>query len=307
MEDSILRNKLYVIDDIVQLRLALDNVPVYFYIKDRESRYIYANKITLDLFGCSADELIGMDDNHFFPSDTVKILRDIDLRVLNGESTQEEVYVGEPGSSQQVYLEVKTPIYDKTNSKTIVAILGISTDITYQKHIEHEVRSLALTDPLTHLPNRRLLIERIEQAQYRSNRHSAYCAVLFIDLDKFKLVNDIYGHKVGDQLLIEIANRLNLHLRDTDTIARVGGDEFIILLEEVGTKLEQATKYTAEITKKIIKILGGSYFFGEIKLNISASIGINLFIGDTYSPSHIINNADKEMYKQKQQAHKYHI
>jgi len=299
MVNTTLRHDLYVFDDIEQLRFALDNVPVYVYIKDRESRYIYANKLTLQLFGCSADELIGRSDSHFFPPDTVEYLREIDLRVLSGENSQEEVTVGEPSSDQRVYLEVKTPIYDNSDSNLIVALLGISTDISYQKQIENEVRSLALTDPLTNLPNRRLITERIEQAQYRSKRHNTYCAVLFADLDKFKQVNDLYGHEIGDQLLIEVANRLRRQVRDTDTVARTGGDEFIVLLEGLGAEKKQATDYAAEISEKMIKILSEEYYFGDIKLNISASIGITLFIDDAHSTSRIISNADADMYKHK--------
>ncbi|MGF1757196.1 GGDEF domain-containing protein [Photobacterium sagamiensis] len=306
MANTILRNSLCVVDDIEQLRFALDNVPVYVYIKDRESRYIYANKLTLKLFGCSSDELIGRSDSHFFPPDIVKSLREIDLRVLSGENTQEEVTVGALGSGQRVYLEVKTPIYDKSDSNLIVALLGISTDISYQKQIEDEVRSLALTDHLTNLPNRRLITERIEQAQYRSKRHNTYCAVLFADLDKFKQVNDLYGHEIGDRLLIEVANRLCRQVRDTDTVARSGGDEFIILLEEVGSEKSQATDYAAEISEKMINILNEEYYFDDIKLNISASIGITLFFDDAHSTSHIISNADADMYKQKQNGTNQH-
>lgn len=301
MESSITQNKFYDINDIEQLRFALDNIPVYLYIKDRESRYIYANKITLDLFGCSSDELRGRGDCYFFPPETVEYLRKIDLRVLGGESTQEEVAIGNPESGQRVYLEVKTPIYDKSDTDTVVAILGISTDITYQKQIENEVRSLALTDPLTHLPNRRLLFERIGHAQSRSKRHNTHCAVLFVDLNRFKQVNDLYGHSIGDLLLIEVASRLRSQVRDTDTVARVGGDEFIVLLDEVGSKRKQSIDYTREIAERINRKLSETYSLGDIQLNTSASIGINVFIGDEYSTSKIISIADERMYQNKQE------
>lgn len=294
-----LQDNSHIIDDIEQLRIALDNVPVYVYIKDKESRYLYANKLTLKLFGCSSEELTGRGDSYFFPPDTVLRLREVDLRVLNGESTQEEIVVTESNGEQHVYLEVKTPVYEKPGSETIVALLGISTDITLQKQMEKVIRQLALTDPLTNLPNRRRLFERIAQALQRSKRYNTFGAILFIDLNEFKQVNDTYGHEKGDQLLIAIANRLQKQVREIDTIARIGGDEFVLLLEEIGSEEFQALEYVSDITERIEKVLSHEYTLGEVKLLISASIGIQLFLGDTLSASELVSKADADMYKKK--------
>jgi len=123
-----------------RLREALDRVPSYVYMKDQKSRYIYANKTTLELFGCSAEELINNDDSHFFPPATVEQLKSIDARVFAGEQTAEEVYVNNPANGQRVYWEVKTPIYEEPERKKIPALLGISTDITLQKQTEKSLR-----------------------------------------------------------------------------------------------------------------------------------------------------------------------
>lgn len=295
------KDNFYVMDDIEQLKVALDNCPVFIYIKDTQSRYIYANKKTLDLFNCSIETLVGRTDEDFFPANVAAFLRSIDLRVLQGESTQEEINVGELDGCEQVYLEVQTPIYDTKDKQRIVAMFGISTDISYQKKIENEVRSLALTDPLTNLPNRRYLIDRIEEAQNRSQRQGTYCAVLFVDLDKFKLVNDIHGHEVGDQLLIKVAERLKLQVRKTDTVARVGGDEYIVLLEGIGNDIKSAGSFAKEITERMSERLSETYELSDVRLEITASIGISLFYGEAHSTSHIVSTADQEMYKKKHQ------
>lgn len=123
-----------------RFRKALDEVSAHVYMKDPQSRYIYANRVTLELFGCSAEELVGRDDTHFFPPDTVKRLREVDLRVFAGEQTSEEIDVTSAGSERRFYWEVKTPIYEGSEHKTIWGLLGISTDITERKQAEEALR-----------------------------------------------------------------------------------------------------------------------------------------------------------------------
>ena len=123
-----------------RFRKALDRVPAYIYMKDSQFRYIYANRQTLGLFACSAEELSGIDDRRFFPEDTAKRLREIDLRVLMGEHTIEEIDVADTDSGRRVYWEMKTPIYAEPEDHTICGILGISTDITARKQAEVELR-----------------------------------------------------------------------------------------------------------------------------------------------------------------------
>ena len=127
-----------------RFRQATENVSSYIYMKDLQSHYIYANKPTLELFGCSADELVGSDDARFFPPETVKRLREVDLRVFAGEQTYEEIDVAGTGSGRRVYLETKTPIYDDLEGKTICGLLGISTDITQRKRAEEALKELKL-------------------------------------------------------------------------------------------------------------------------------------------------------------------
>jgi PAS domain S-box-containing protein len=126
-----------------RLRKAMDHVSSYIYMKDLQSRYIYANKTTLELFGCSAEELVGCDDTRFFPADTAKRLQEIDLQVFQGKQMAEEIDVVDAQGGRRVYWEVKTPMYTNSENKTIFGVIGISTDITERKRIEDEVRKLS--------------------------------------------------------------------------------------------------------------------------------------------------------------------
>lgn len=170
----------------------------------------------------------------------------------------------------------------------------------------NELRFIAFHDPLTRLPNRRLLLERMEQALLTSERNSSYIAVLFLDLNKFKQLNDTYGHHVGDQLLIEVAQRLEHCLGSllSACVARMGGDEFIVLLEGLGKNLEQATQQASRIAENINLALREEYIMGHIHHEGSASIGMKLFIGSDQHPNTIIQEADAAMYQMKKQSYK---
>lgn len=172
-------------------------------------------------------------------------------------------------------------------------------DLTERKLIEEELRHKAFYDFLTRLPNRRLLQERLSQALRTSRRQNSHVAVIFIDLNKFKQLNDTYGHEAGDRMLIEVADRLKHALRDTDTIARIGGDEFVVLLEGLGAGPEQARQYAESVASKINEALSREYRLGDIRYPSSASIGIKVFLGDDMDPDRILREADEAMYKAK--------
>jgi len=172
-------------------------------------------------------------------------------------------------------------------------------DLTERKCHEEELSVLAFNDALTKLPNRRLLLERLKQALSVSKRLNSHGAVLFLDLNKFKQLNDTHGHEVGDQLLVEVARRLNEITRDTDTVARLGGDEFVVLLEGLGPEATKAENYAKQAAEKIRQSLSEEYVLGEIRHRGSASTGITLFLGDEADPDQIIKDADAAMYEAK--------
>ena len=273
------------------LRTALDNVQSFVYIKNRKSEYVYANRHTLDLFGCTAEDLYLAGDANFFPPDIVQTLRKVDLRVLSGESTKEEIIVDDGKLERRIYLGVKTPVYSDKDPDHIIGILGISTDITFQKSLEEKALKLAKTDVLTGLANRLELDSVLSDEIERLKRFHRPLSVIMIDLDHFKKVNDNYGHLIGDKCLTKVAEVLKNNARMVDTVGRWGGEEFLIICPE--TDLNGALKL-AEKLRRLIE----DNMFPEVK-HITGSLGVTTFItGDTLET--IINRADQALYNAKE-------
>ncbi|MGB4673271.1 MAG: EAL domain-containing protein [Azovibrio sp.] len=176
--------------------------------------------------------------------------------------------------------------------------LWILTDITERKRAEARINHLAHHDPLTGLPNRLSLLARLEQALPEARRYSWSLALLFIDLDRFKVINDTLGHLVGDQLLMEVAGRLASTVRESDTVARLGGDEFVILLPDVGDAADAATN-AAAVAGKIIDALAEPIRVEGHDLHTSPSIGISLYPLDGDEAETLLRNADTAMYHAK--------
>lgn len=176
----------------------------------------------------------------------------------------------------------------------------IIQDITERNRAEAQIHKLAFYDVLTGLPNRRLLIDRLRLALLSSARSHHYGAVLFLDLDRFKIINDTLGHDQGDQLLIEVAKRIRTFVREMDTVARLGGDEFVVLLGEVDEKSEVASQKTSRIAEKLRISLSQPYHLKGYELISSSSIGIVMFQGDDKSAEDLLKYADMAMYQVKE-------
>jgi len=172
--------------------------------------------------------------------------------------------------------------------------IGIFSDVTDRKEAEARIQHLAHHDALTGLPNRLLMNDRINQAIHRAKRHGEKFALLFIDLDRFKLINDTLGHEVGDALLVQVAERCHQVVRESDTVSRQGGDEFVVLLAGLG-----AAQDARHIAQKLIKALSRPYLLDNHELAVTASIGIAMFPGDGESASELMRNADAAMYRAK--------
>jgi diguanylate cyclase (GGDEF)-like protein len=159
---------------------------------------------------------------------------------------------------------------------------------------------LAYYDTLTKLPNRRLLQDRFGLALAVSERSGSNGAVLFLDLDKFKTLNDTLGHGYGDLLLIEVAERIKAGVREIDTVAKMGGDEFVVLIEEVSSDAEEALQKVAHIAEKIRSALEQSYFLDGHEQHSSPSIGVCLYRGRVESVEFLLKHADMAMYQAKE-------
>jgi diguanylate cyclase (GGDEF)-like protein/PAS domain S-box-containing protein len=272
----------------------LENVTAYIYMKDAQGRYLFANRLLRERFAAPMEEIVGYDDHKFFDADTAANIRKDDLRVLqNGVILQEEeTNLNILTGVTHVFMTVKLPL--RREDRSIYALCGISTDITERKDIEAHMQHMAQYDALTHLPNRALFNDRLQQAIAAAQRNKAHLALMFIDLDKFKPVNDTYGHGVGDLLLKDVALRIQDCLRESDTAARVGGDEFVILLPTIGTQQD-----AIRVGEKILHALNQPFELAGHNLQISSSIGVAVYPKHGVDEKLLVKSADIAMYHAK--------
>ena len=197
----------------------------------------------------------------------------------------------------------------KTDDGTVTHYVGAQTDISTRKAAEDVIKNMAFYDPLTQLPNRRLLYDRLSQAMAASKRSACYGALMFLDLDNFKPLNDAHGHVVGDYLLIEVADRLHHCVREMDTVARFGGDEFVVLLGDLKADKDESTSQARLVAEKIRLALSQPYRLTTrqegkadaiIEHHCSASIGVALFIDHETSQEDLLHWADAAMFEAKE-------
>ncbi|MES2582095.1 MAG: EAL domain-containing protein [Pseudomonadota bacterium] len=189
------------------------------------------------------------------------------------------------------------PIFD--DKGVFTGYRGTGREISARKQAEADIERLAFYDALTGLPNRRLLIDRLNQAVASSARRSCYGALLFIDLDNFKVLNDTRGHHMGDELLKQVATRLTECVRAIDTVARLGGDEFVVMLEDLGSVEIDAAGQAEAIAKKILTAINRHFVLGDQPHHSSPSIGVTLFFNHEQSVDVLLQRADLAMYQSK--------
>jgi len=215
---------------------------------------------------------------------------------LSGVAFPEYRILRPDGSERWIYARA-FPVCDEEGK--VFRIAGIAEDITARKQAEEGIRSLAFYDALTKLPNRRLFIDRFQAALPVSARHNNYGAVLFIDMDRLKMLNDTLGHDYGDLLLVEVAVRIKTCVREMDTVARLGGDEFVVLVEEVSNDQDEASHKVGLVAEKIRESLSRPYHLNGHEYQSSPSIGVSLFRGNDESVAELLQHADMAMYQAK--------
>ncbi|MFT5643289.1 MAG: diguanylate cyclase (GGDEF)-like protein/PAS domain S-box-containing protein, partial [Janthinobacterium sp.] len=199
------------------------------------------------------------------------------------------------------YLKWLTISAVKDAAGTVTHYVGAHHDITQRKAAEQRIHDLAFFDQLTRLPNRTLLLDRLGQIMINSARDGSFAALLLIDLDNFKTINDTLGHEMGDLLLDEVAQRLSASARAGDTVARLGGDEFIVLASGLGNSLPEATARTAAIAANLLRELGALYRLQGIVHRSTASIGATMLAGQSTAMDDLMKQADLAMYRSKEE------
>jgi len=184
---------------------------------------------------------------------------------------------------------------------SITHYVGTISDITSNPESLAEIHRLAHYDFLTQLPNRRLLLDRMKQALAASSRSKHYGALLFLDLDNFKNLNDTRGHYIGDLLLVEVARRLNANVREGDTVARLGGDEFVLMLENLSEDVHEAAIQAGLLGKKVCNAIASSYMLEGLELRCTTSIGVGLFFGHEATVDELLKHTDFAMYHAKKE------
>ena len=267
-------------------------------VTDANYVILRVNKSFAKLTGYSAKEILGKTtemlisehhDEHFY-QDILKALR------------QKNSWTGEVWSKRKdgVINPYRLTITAVTNlTGQIANFVAAISDIREFKEAQERILLLAFHDPLTQLPNRRLLQDRLQQAIASSVRNQHHGAVIFIDLDHFKTLNDTLGHNFGDMLLVEVAHRLQGGVREGDTVTRLGGDEFVVVLEGLNKDAKRAATEAKIVGKKIGTIINQPYFLQDKEYHISSSIGISLFCSKVVSVDDLLKQADMAMYKAK--------
>ena len=248
------------------------------------------------IFGWKAEEVVGKHSNEvgLVHPDWRPTIRASTLELLEGNVQRNRMISRNlTKSGRYIYCEWYNSAFVDAGGKTR-AILSLAQDVTLRVEAEEQLRHSAVHDALTGLQNRQSLIARLEHALARVRRSDEPLALLYIDLDKFKAVNDTHGHAVGDEFLQQVAARLTACIRDADTVARIGGDEFVVLLE---SRVDGDTP--ALIRQRIIEGLATGFQVGTLTLAGSASIGISLFPADGDNADQLLASADRAMYRAK--------
>lgn len=282
-------------DSARQLQMFADNIPAMTVSWDENLRCRFASKVYTGFFGFDPAAIIGKHMREIAGEEVYREVEGHFAQALKGHPvTYESTRQLDNGESR--YLQVRLLPHVGDNGK-VVGCFDVTTDITKHKLAEERIRHVAHHDSLTGLPNRSLFDDRLGQAMGLAKRDSRQFALLYLDLDRFKPVNDALGHAAGDQLLKIVAARIRLLLRESDTLARVGGDEFIVILPDIAGR-EVAETVAGKITAALAAPfqLGSSMHSAEI----GTSIGIAVYPEDGSSSDTLVEAADAAMYRAKQ-------
>ncbi|BBE52202.1 putative diguanylate cyclase YegE [Ferriphaselus amnicola] len=281
---------------------------------DMNGNCTFVNRSFLRILGYGhADEIIGKHVHelihHSHPDGTVYPASE--CKMYNAFLHGQEIHVSDEvfWNKNGIAIPVEYRSQPIISNGIMLGAVATFVDITNRKLAEDQIRNLAFYDALTLLPNRRLLYDRLTHAMAASKRSGHYCALMFLDLDNFKPLNDTYGHVVGDSLLVEVAHRINGCVREIDTVARFGGDEFVVMINELDVNKSESAVHAGIIAENIRLALAKPYLLKNKRLGnaeslvvhqCTSSVGVVLFIGHEQHPDDILKGADNAMYKAKE-------
>ncbi len=275
------------------LSAAMSYATQAIFITQHDGSIIWCNRALMHLSGYSEQEILHSTPHLFSAGNYDPALwQNMWQQILHGKEWSGDVLnLNKSGETYHVWQSI-TPLYDQQGS--VNNFLCVQQDVTEKKALEQKIEYLAYHDALTGLPNRLLFNDRMRQMLNQAKREHLQFALLFVDLDGFKAVNDNQGHAAGDELLKLVAKRLGSCVREADTVARLGGDEFVILLRDASDKLGLKL-----IAQKIIESLAAPYNLSVGSANISASMGISRYPSDALAPERLMSCADEAMYQAK--------
>ncbi|MES0326927.1 MAG: EAL domain-containing protein [Gammaproteobacteria bacterium] len=301
LESEVEKHKLTA-DNMRKLSQAIEHSPVSIMITDLEGDIEYVNPEFTRVTGYTAEEVMG-ENPRFLSTGKTPPQQYVSMwnAMKEGRSWSGEIY--NKKKNGECYWENMTisPVKDAAGKKT--HYLSIREDITLRKDYEDRLLYQASYDKLTDLPNRSLAYDRLQQSIANAARTKKHVAVLYLDFDHFKNINDTLGHSAGDKFLIKMAARLTECVRDVDTVARLGGDEFLILLSEVGSdnkeSEEEYEKFIQDKTREILDRVSHPCTIDNMQFSVTVSIGVALFPRDGDDPHLLLRNSDTAMYRSK--------
>jgi diguanylate cyclase (GGDEF)-like protein/PAS domain S-box-containing protein len=275
------------------LNAVLDNADAYIYMKDIDRTFQYVNSKVAKLFGNTQENIIGKKDTEVLPIEVAEHFHLSDLKVFETNEKQiiEESSEDERGELRH-YISTKIPYQLEEG---IPALIGFSTDVTELYALKEEFKKQANTDSLTELYNRRYFTEHSEREFYRAKRHLRIVSLISIDIDHFKNINDCYGHPAGDKVLMSVAKCLLPCIRQEDILARIGGEEFSILLPETALQSAKVVAERIRLNQSNLSIKG--QWKGEITLTVSIGVTCIKFEDDTFDD--FFRRGDKALYQAK--------
>ncbi|GHE19974.1 sensor domain-containing diguanylate cyclase [Halomonas urumqiensis] len=267
------------------ISLMLDTV----FVVDVDNQILFVSEACHTLLGYRSDEMIGTLITDYMHPDDLPATKASIIRVMNGQPHLDfrNRYVRKDGGIVHILWSARWSEEEKVR-------IGVARDVTALMQVEAELTFLAHHDPLTQLPNRSLFYDRLQSSLRAAHRYQSGFALLFLDIDDFKRINDVHGHAMGDRVLCAMARRLEGCVRETDTVARMGGDEFTVLLTDIQSAHAVYAK-VEQILERLAEPLGDEF----CGVRLSCSIGVACYPGDGMDADTLMSHADDDMYRMK--------